>query len=119
MIGKLHYVIHSRPDIAHIVGIVARFQKNPKETHLIATKRIFRYLKGTIDYGLWYPYGGNFDLKVYIDADWARNVDERKSINGGAFFLGGRLVSWSSKMQSCTSQSTAEVEYVATYINFT
>lgn len=94
MIGKLHYVVHSRPDIAHAVGIVARFQKNPKEVHLMETKRIFRYLKGTIDYGLWYQYGGYFDLQAYTDVHWVRNIDDRKSTTGGAFFLGGRLVSW-------------------------
>lgn len=55
MIGKLHYVVHIRPNIAHAVGLVARFQKNPKETHLIETKMIFKYLKGTIEYGLQYP----------------------------------------------------------------
>lgn len=69
MIGKLHYVVHSRLDISHAVGLVARFQKSPKETHMIAVKRIFRYLRGTIDYGLWYPYRGNFSLQVFIDAD--------------------------------------------------
>ncbi|GLJ38457.1 hypothetical protein SUGI_0783140 [Cryptomeria japonica] len=97
MIGKLHYVVHSRSGIAHAIGIVARFQMNPKETHLIAMKRIFRYLKGTIDYGIWYPYGEKFDLKVYTNANWAGNVDDQKNTTGGAFFLGGRLVSLSSK----------------------
>ncbi|GLJ58266.1 hypothetical protein SUGI_1428590 [Cryptomeria japonica] len=119
MIGKLHYVVHSKLDIAHAVGLVATFQKNPKVTRLIATKRIFRYLKGTIDYGLWYTYAGNFDLKVYADADWAGNFDYRKRTIDGAFFLGGRLVSWCSKKQSCISQSTTEAEYVAAYINCT
>lgn len=85
----------------------------------MATKRIFRYLKGTIDYGLWYPYEGNFDLKAYTDADWAGNIDDQKSTTGGAFFLGGRLVSWNSKKKSCTSKSTVEAEYVAAYMNCT
>lgn len=119
MIGKIHYVVHSRPNIAHVVGIVARFQKNPKKAHLIETKRIFRYLKGIVDYRLWYPYGGNFDLKAYTNVDWAGNVDEQKRTIGGAFFLGGRIVSWSSKKKSCTSQSTTEAEYVAAYMNCT
>lgn len=117
MIGKLHYVIHSRPNIAHVVGLVARFQKDPKETHLVAVKRIFQYLKGTLDYGLWYPYKGNFSLDVFTDANWAGNVDDQKSTTGGAFLLGRRLVAWTSKKKTCVSQSTIEAKYVATSIN--
>lgn len=117
MIGKLDYVVHSRLDIAHVVGLVARFQKSPKETHMVAVKRISRYLKGTIVYGLWYPYRGNFSLKVFTDTDWARNVDYQKSINSGDFLLGGRLVSWTSKRKNCVSQSTIEAEYVIASMN--
>ena len=61
--------------------------------------------------------GGNLDLKAFIDADWARSVDDRKNTSGGAFFLGKRLVSWISKKQDCISQSTIEAEYVATVVN--
>lgn len=89
--------MHSRPNIAHVVGITARFQQSPRESHLVAVKRILRYLKGTIDYGLWYPYSDEFNLKVFTDVDWAGNVDGRKSTICGAFFLGGRLVPWMSK----------------------
>lgn len=117
MIGKLQYVVHTRPDIALAVGIVARFSVKPKENHMMAIKRIMRYLKGTEDYGLWYKFGGNLDLRVFNDADWAGNLDDRKSTSGGAFFLGKRLVSWTSKKQNCTSQSTAEAEYVAAAVN--
>ena len=59
----------------------------------MAIKRILRYLKDTEDYCLWYKFERNMDLKVFIDADWARNLDDRKSTSGGAFFLGKRLVS--------------------------
>lgn len=93
----MHYVVHSRLDIAHVVGLIARFHKDPKETHMVAVQRIFRYLKGTVDYGLWYPYNDNFSLKFFTDADWAGNVDDRKSTTSGAFFLGEILVSWISK----------------------
>lgn len=93
MIGKLHYIVHNRLNIAHAVGLVAKFYKSPKESHMVATKRIFRHLRGTIDYGLWYPHASNFDLKVCTDADWVGNIDDKKSTTRGAFFLGGRLVS--------------------------
>ncbi|GLJ41340.1 hypothetical protein SUGI_0855530 [Cryptomeria japonica] len=93
MIGKLHYVFYGSLDIAHAVGIVVKFQKSLKKTHMVAVKRIFSYLRGTIDYGLWYAYKGNFSFKVFTDANWASNVDYQKTTISGAFFLGGRLVS--------------------------
>ena len=71
MIGKLQYVVHTKPDISLVVGIVARFVDKPKENHMMVVKRILRYLKGTKDYGLWYKLGGNLNLKVFPDADWA------------------------------------------------
>ena len=75
---------------------------------MMAAKRILRYLKGTEYYGLWYKLGGNLDLKGFTDVDWVENIDDRKSTSGGAFFLGKRLVSWTSKKKNCTSQSIAE-----------
>ena len=64
MIGKLQYDVHSRPDIAIVVGIVSIFLENPKENHMIEVKRILRYLKGTKDYGLWYNKRDKFELKL-------------------------------------------------------
>ena len=93
----------------HAVGIVGRFQANPKETHLQAVKRIFKYLQGTQNYGLWYPRDTDLTLHAYKDADWAGSVDERKSTSGGAFFMGSRLVSWFRKKQSSISLFTDEV----------
>ena len=84
---------HRRIDIANAVGIVARFQDDPKEYHYAKIKRIFKYLKGTSSYGIWYDRLNNFTLCAYIDVDWASNMDDRKNTSGGAFFLGGRLVS--------------------------
>ena len=83
----------------------------------MAIKRIMRHLKGTEDYGLWYKMGGNLNLKVFIDANWASNIDDRKRTSGGAFFLGKRLVSWTRKKQNCISQPIVEVEYVAVVVN--
>ena len=97
MIGILVYVTTSRPDIKQAVGMVARFQAAPKESHVLYVKRIFRYLKGTIDLRLWCPSKNAFSLKSYLDAGWAGCVDDRKSTSGGAFFLGESLVSWISK----------------------
>ena len=63
----------------------------------MAMKRIMRYLKGTEDYGLYYKKNEKFELRAYTDVDWASNIDDRKSTYGEAFFLGKRLVAWTSK----------------------
>ena len=78
----------------------------------MAIKRIIRCLKGTKDYGLWYNKGGNFELKIFTNVDWERSIDDRKSTSGGAFFLGKRLVFWTSKKYNCISHSTTKVQYV-------
>eukprot|EP00253_Pinus_taeda_P009748 PITA_09748 len=114
MIGSLLYLTGTRPDIMHAVGIVGRLQANPKEAHLQVVKRIFKYLQGTQNYGLWYPRDADLTLHAYTDADWAGSVDDRKSTNGGAFFMGSKLVSWFNKKQSSIALSTTEMEYVAT-----
>ncbi|XP_043694337.1 secreted RxLR effector protein 161-like [Telopea speciosissima] len=114
MIRSLLYLTASRPDIMQSVCLVARFQSNPKETHLLAVKRIFRYIRGTMEYGLWYPKTENFSLTAFSDADWAGSIDDRKSTSGGALFLGKSLVAWHSKKQESVSLSTAEAEYIAT-----
>ena len=69
MIGSLLYVIATRPDNTQVVGLVAKFQSAPKETHVLVVKTIFKYLKGTIEYGLWYPRGKYFTLATFIDTD--------------------------------------------------
>ncbi|KAK6121853.1 hypothetical protein DH2020_044407 [Rehmannia glutinosa] len=112
MIGSLLYLTASRPDILHAVCLCARFQSNPKESHMSAVKRIFRYLKGTIQYGLFYPKNENFSLKGYSGSNYAGNIDDRKSTSGSCQFLGDCLVSWFSKKQNCVSLSTVEAEYI-------
>jgi len=69
MIGSLLYLTGTRTNIMHAIGIVGRFQSNPKETHLQAVKRIFKYLQGTQNYGLWYPRDTYLTRHAYIDAD--------------------------------------------------
>nr|GEZ06596.1 uncharacterized mitochondrial protein AtMg00810-like [Tanacetum cinerariifolium] len=113
MIGSLMYVTPSRPDIMFATCMCARYQTNPNEHHVSTVKRIFRYLKGTIDLGLWYPKDSGFDLTAYSNADHAGCHLDRKSTSGSVLFLGDKLVCWSSKKQYCVSISTAESEYVA------
>jgi len=97
MIGFLLYLCASRPNIMLSVCICARFQANPKECHLVAVKRILRYLVLTPNLGLWYPKGSTFDLLGYFDSDYAGCKVDQKSTTGTCQFLGRSLVSWSSK----------------------
>ncbi|XP_023878601.1 secreted RxLR effector protein 161-like [Quercus suber] len=113
MICSLLYLTANRPDIAFSVGVCARFQAAPKESHLTAVKRIIRYINGTSDYGIWYSRDSNECLAGYFDADWAGCIDDRKSTSDGCYYLGNNLVSWMSKKQNLVSLSTAEAEYIA------
>ncbi|GJT83298.1 retrovirus-related pol polyprotein from transposon TNT 1-94 [Tanacetum coccineum] len=112
-IGSLMYLTSSRPDIVQAVCYCARYQARPTEKHLKEVKRIFRYLRGTINMGLWYPKDSGFELTTFLDADHAGCIDTRKSTFGGIQFLGDKLVSWMSKKQDCTTMSSAEAEYMA------
>nr|GFB66713.1 hypothetical protein [Tanacetum cinerariifolium] len=113
MIESLMYVTSSRPDIMFATCMCARYQANPNEHHVSAVKRIFHYLKGTINLGLWYLKDSGFDLTTYSDTDYVGCHLDRKSTSGSVQFLGDKLVCWSSKKQNCVSISTAESEYVA------
>ncbi|GKA67958.1 putative ribonuclease H-like domain-containing protein [Tanacetum coccineum] len=92
MIGLLMYIASSRPDIMFIMCACARYQVNLKVSHLHAVKRIFRYLKGQLKLGLWYPKDSLFDLVAYTNSDYARAILDRKSTTGGCQFLGCRLI---------------------------
>jgi hypothetical protein len=113
MIGSLLYLTASRPDIMFATCMCARYQAAPTDLHCQAVKRIFRYLKGTPNLGLWYPRDTGFNLTAYSDADHAGCKLDRKSTSGTLQFLGDKIVSWSSKKQNCVSLSTDEAEYVA------
>ncbi|XP_019153565.1 PREDICTED: uncharacterized protein LOC109150048 [Ipomoea nil] len=113
MIGSLLYLTASRPDIMVSVGMCARYQADPKESHLKAVKRIIKYVKGKINYGIWYSTDTNLSLTGFSDADWAGNAEHRKSTSGGCFFIGKNLVAWLSKKQNSISLCTAEAEYIA------
>ncbi|KAJ9536497.1 hypothetical protein OSB04_un000334 [Centaurea solstitialis] len=113
IIGSLLYLTASRPDVVFSTGVCARFQCDPRDSHLSAVKKILRYLKGTPDFGLLYPKDSGFELIAYTDSDHAGCKLNRKSTSGACQFLGDKLVSWSSRKQNCISLSTAEAEYVA------
>jgi hypothetical protein len=113
MIESLLCLTASRPDIAFSVGVCARFQANPKESHLTAVKRIIRYLNDIVLYGIWYSRETNLVVVGYSNTDWAGNADDRRSTSGGCFYVGNNRVAWMSKKQASISLSTVEVEYIA------
>ncbi|GKD53462.1 putative ribonuclease H-like domain-containing protein [Tanacetum coccineum] len=105
MIGSLMYLTASRPDIMFVVCACARFQVNPKASHLHAIKRIFRYLKHQPKLGLWYPRDSSFELEAFLDSDNGGASLDRKSTTGGCQFLGRRLISWQCKKQTIVANS--------------
>ena len=113
MIGSLLYLTASRPDIMFSVCLCARYQSCPKASHLVAVKRIIRYLIDTSCLGLWYSRRSNFELHAFCDADFGGCKVDRKSISDTCQFLGNMLISWSSKKQNSVALSTTEAEYVA------
>ena len=112
-IGNLLFLAHrTRPDICFAVAHVARYNSAPNKTHWQAVKRIFRYLKGTSNYGLFYGKSSS-PCTGYSDADFAGDLHDRKSTSGYCFVYGNAVISWRSTKQTCVALSTAESEYVA------
>jgi hypothetical protein len=112
MIGSLLYLTATRPDFQFLVCLCARFQASPRTSHRQAVKRIFRYLRHTPDFGLWYSAYSSLSLHGFSDADFAGCRLDRKSTSGTCQFLGSSSVSWSSCKQSSVAESTTEAEYV-------
>ncbi|GJS15701.1 zinc finger, CCHC-type containing protein [Tanacetum coccineum] len=112
-IGCLMYVMTStRPDIAYAVGRLSRFTSNPSRQHGQAITRVFKYLKGIMNYGLSYM-GYPSVLNGYSDASWINHVEDSSSTSGWVFLLGGGAISWASKKQTCITSSTMESEFIA------
>ncbi|PNX84722.1 hypothetical protein L195_g040785 [Trifolium pratense] len=97
MVGCIICLLATRPDLAFSVCLVARFMERPTEIHVAAVKRILRYLKSTISYGLWYEKGKDDELFGWSDLDYAGDLDDRKSTSGYVVMVGSKAVSWSSK----------------------
>ncbi|GJV87840.1 retrovirus-related pol polyprotein from transposon TNT 1-94 [Tanacetum coccineum] len=113
MIGTLMYLTTSRPDLTFVVCMCARYQAKPTEKHLHVVKRIFKYLRGTVNRGIWYPKDSSIALTAYADADHAGCQDTRRSTFRCMQLLGDRLISWSSKRQKSVAISSTEAKYIA------
>ena len=104
----------TRPDIAAAVGVLSQYMSRPSKDHWIGVKRVLRYLKGTLMYGLKFcAHEEEPELLGYSDTDWAGDVDTRRSTSGYVFQIGSSTVSWSSKKQATVAKSSTEAEYVA------
>jgi hypothetical protein len=113
MIGSLLYLTVTRPDIQFVMCLCTSFPSSPHSSHQTAVQRIFRYLKHTPEFGIWYSASFSLDLVGFSDADFAGYGIDRKSTSDTCHFLGSFLVCWSSQKQSLVAQSTTEAEYVA------
>uniref|UniRef100_A0A2N9JBE9 Integrase catalytic domain-containing protein n=1 Tax=Fagus sylvatica TaxID=28930 RepID=A0A2N9JBE9_FAGSY len=113
LVGSLRYLTCTRPDILYGVGLVSRYMEALTMTHLKTAKRILRYVKGTLDFGLLYSPSKEFKLFGYSDSDWAGDMDDRKSTTGFVFYMGDTTFTWTSKKQPIVTLSTCEAEYVA------
>jgi hypothetical protein len=113
-IGSLTYAaICTRPDISAAVGALSQFMANPNSVHWTGVKRILRYLRGTVNHGLVYDGKGDTELVGFSDADWAGDVNTRRSTSGYAFQLGNSTITWSSRRQATVARSSTEAEYVS------
>jgi transposase InsO family protein len=113
IVGSLMYLTATRPDLMFIVSLISRYMESPTESHLLAAKRILRYIKGTTNFGIFYKKGGNTEFFGYTDSDYAGDQDDRRSTSGYVFFMGSGAISWSSKKQPVVSLSTTEAEFIA------
>ncbi|GMP62936.1 LOW QUALITY PROTEIN: hypothetical protein CsSME_00024846 [Camellia sinensis var. sinensis] len=113
LIGCLMYLIATRPDIMHAVSFLLRFMHCASEVHFQATKRILRYIKGTVNYGIKFTHCSDFKFHGFFDSDWGGSIDDMRSTTGFCFSFGSGMFSWCSRKQEIIAQSTAEAEYVA------
>ncbi|TYJ96769.1 putative mitochondrial protein [Cucumis melo var. makuwa] len=104
---------HTRPDIAYIVNHLSQFLYCPTDIHWQVVKRVLRYLSGTRSFGFLFQPSNDLSITAYSDADWAANIDDRKSVVAYCVFLGANLVSWSSKKPTVVARSSTESEYRA------
>ena len=114
LVGSLRYLVHTRPDICFSVGIVSRYMEKPTVEHLEAVKHILRYVRGTLEYGCFYPKEGSGKRKLtgYNDSDLAGDLDDRRSTSGVIFYLGTSPISWFSQKQKVVAMSSCESEYI-------
>ena len=111
------YLMNTMPYICFDVNTLSQYLVKPRWVHMIAAKHVMRYLKGTIDLGLYYGRDHDYRLYGYTDSDWAGSATDRKSTSGGCYCLGFSMISWFSKKQLSVALSTAKGEYIAYFLS--
>ncbi|XP_040957893.1 secreted RxLR effector protein 161-like [Gossypium hirsutum] len=112
LVGCLLYLPAMRPDIMFTISMLSRFMHCCNVKHFQAAKRVFRYIKGTVSFGMMFTKVDSMKLLGYADSDWAGSIDDMKSTSRYLFTLGSTIFCWSSKKQNIVTQSTTEAEYV-------
>ncbi|XP_041020410.1 uncharacterized mitochondrial protein AtMg00810-like [Juglans microcarpa x Juglans regia] len=112
VVGALQYCMLTRPEIAYSVNQLCQHLHAPTKIHLKSAKRVLRYLKGTVDHGLYFSKG-TLGITAYCDTDWSGDATDHRSTTGYSIFFGPCLVSWCAKKQSVVSRSSTESEYRA------
>ena len=111
MIGSLIYLTITRPNISYVMGVVSAFMHAPRKPHLDAVRKILRYVKGIIQFGLHFRSRGELFVQGYINVDWARSIQDRRLTSGYSFSLGSATISWASKKQPTMALSSTKAEY--------
>ena len=115
IIGSLMYLANTRTDICFVVNSLIEYLVKPRWVRLISVKHVMRYLKGTIDLGLYYGGDHDYNLHGYTDSDWVGSATDRKITSSGCYCLGSTMISWFSKKLSSISLSTAKADYTASF----
>jgi hypothetical protein len=111
VMGSLIYMTMIRPNLSYAVGVVSQFMQTPRKPHLDVVRRILRYIKHTLQCGIFYEAKSQLQVHGYMNADWTNNVLDRRSTNGFMFSFGSGAVSWSSKKQPTIALSNTKAEY--------
>ena len=119
LVGCLMYLTTTRSDIMYVVSVLSRFMNCANGSHLRAAKRVLRYVKGTVSFGVKFCLTPSFELQGYSDSDWARSLDDMKNTSVFCFNFGLGIFTWSSKKQEIVTQSTVEAKFIAatTFVN--
>ncbi|KAG8641338.1 hypothetical protein MANES_13G140472v8 [Manihot esculenta] len=114
LVGSLIYLTTCKPDLMYSARLLYRFMHSPCQLYFVVDKRVLRYLKDIVEFGLWFQRGKTVKLEGYVDSDWVGSVDDSKSTSFNAFFLGSSPFSWNSRKAEVVAQSIIEAEYTST-----